>query len=152
MNYLLDEMETVSGLHGFSKRMQVPEIPKGPPILNNIRIDNSVVGSLNTGTIGSIEVNISQLKTGGNDQASAALGNLTEKIAGADDIDAAKKNELLDQVAFLTEQAAEAAKDRRPGMIKAATETLAASANAVTSVAGAWQAAEPILRSLFGLS
>ncbi len=152
MNYAADQMETITGMRGYGVRMQVPEIPKGPTILHNIKVDRSVIGSVNTGSIEKVDVSISYLKAGGNEQLSAALQSLTEAIAVAPELGIAPKSELLDQVAFLSEQAAVAAKDRRPGMIRAALEALTAGATVVSSVEEAWTAAEPFLRSLFGIS
>lgn len=49
LNLAAAEMDYATGLPNLSPRMQLPEIPRGPVILNNIRVDNSVVGSINTG-------------------------------------------------------------------------------------------------------
>ncbi len=44
MNFAADQMDAVTGLRNFTPKMQVPDLPQAPPILNNIKIDNSVVG------------------------------------------------------------------------------------------------------------
>jgi len=151
MNHAAAEMDFVSGLPGFSPKMQVPDIPAGPVILNNIKVDNSVVGSINTGNVQAIDVSITYLKDAGNAEVSAALKNLTEAIANDVALAKAEKDGLLDQVAYLSEQAAGAAKDRKPGMIKAVLSAITQTAGAVNTVAGAWNAAEPIIKSFFGL-
>jgi hypothetical protein len=150
MNYALDEMDNVTGLPLSGPRMQVPEIPKGPPILNNIKVDNSVVGSINTGNVRAIDVNLTYLHSAGNDRAGDALKVLTEAVVNDTSISDTQKNELLDQITFLSEQTVASAKDRKPGLIKATFSALTEAAHTVTSMAGAWQVAEPILRSLFG--
>ena len=63
-----------------------------------------------------------------------------------------ERQNLLDQVAYLSEQAAHAAKDRKPGMIKATVGAITAGAAAVKSIADAWNIAEPLLKSHFGIS
>jgi hypothetical protein len=150
MNYALDEMDNVTGLPLSGPRMQVPEIPKGPPILNNIKVDNSVVGSINTGNVQAIDVNLTYLHSVGNDKARDALKVLTEAVVNDTSVSDTQKNELLDQITFLSEQTVAGAKDRKPGLIKATFSALTEAAHTVTSMAGAWQVAEPILRSLFG--
>jgi hypothetical protein len=151
MNYALAEMESISGLPNTGPRMQVPEIPKGPPIFNNIKVDNSVVAAINTGNVQAIDVNLTYLHSAGNDKAKDALKALTEAILNDQSITDAQKNELVDQISFLSEQTVIGAKGRKPGVIKATLATLTQSANTVSSMAAAWQAAEPILKSLFGL-
>ena len=76
---------------------------------------------------------------------------LTEAILGASSLDEAQKDELIEQVAFLSEQAVAGAKDRKPGVIKATLGAVSQAAGSISAVAGAWQAAEPILKNLFGL-
>ena len=149
LNYFSAEMDSITGLR-LSNPMQVPDIPKGPFILNNIKVDNSVVGSINTGNVEKIDVSISVLKGAGNKEASAALKTLAEAIANSPAVPDADKDMMLDQVAYLSEQAVVAAKDRRPGVIRAAFASITLSSAAVTTISTAWQAAEPLLRSLFG--
>jgi hypothetical protein len=60
------------------------------------------------------------------------------------------KNELVEQIAFLSEQAIAPAKDRKPGLIKATFAALSQAAVTISAMAGAWQAAAPILKGLFG--
>ena len=119
MNYAAAEMDHITGLRNFTPRMQVPDIPKGPVILNNIKIDNSVVGWINTGNIETVDVSISYLEHSGNKDISAALKILTEAIVNNAHVSSSAKSNMLDQVAYLSEQAANAAKDRKPGMIVA---------------------------------
>ncbi|MGR9503846.1 hypothetical protein [Rhizobium leguminosarum] len=152
MNYAAEEMDHLLPIGGMSPRIQVPEIPRGPTILNNIKVDNSVVGSINTGNVESIDVNISYLKKAGGDEVSAALVKLTEVIAGANDIDGGQKRALLDQVEFVTEQAVRGAEARRPGMISAALSALDSTSKATASLSAIWSSIHPILRHFFGMS
>jgi hypothetical protein len=151
MNHAADQMDSISGLRNFTPKMQVPDLPKGPIILNNIKVANSVVGAINTGDIQTIDVSITYLKNAGNSNVSNALTSLTQTIVNEDSLSKVEKNHLLDQVAYLSEQAAHAAKDRKPGMIKAALGAITQGAATVSAVAGAWQAAEPLLKGHFGI-
>ena len=150
MNHASVEMDFMTGLHNFSPKIQVPEIPKGPMILNNIKIDNSVVGSVNTGTVHSIDVAVTYLDNGGNKQVSHALAQLTELIVNSSEMAAPEKNNMLDQVSYLSEQAASAAKDRKPGMIKAALGAITQASGAVTAIETAWTATKALLEGHFG--
>jgi hypothetical protein len=151
-NHAAAEMDSVVGI-GFTPRMQIPDLPKAPIIMHNIHVADSVVGSINTGSVQTVDVNITYLKQGGNKDLADALQKLTESIANETNLNADNKNNLLDQVAYLSDQASCAAKDRKRGMIKAAMDSLnvfAQGANSITSITVAWQHVEPLLKVLFG--
>ena len=149
-NHAMDQMDEMSGISS-GGRIVLPPIPQPPFTLNNIKLDNSVVGAINTGTVKSIDVNLTHLHNAGNDRAGDALAKLTEAILSSDMLDPKQKNEMAEQVAFLSEQAVAAAQDRKPGVIRATMDALRQAAGTVVSVAGAWNAAEPIVRQVFGL-
>ncbi|MFM0272399.1 hypothetical protein PQQ59_17555 [Paraburkholderia aspalathi] len=151
MNHAAAEMDAIVPFGPSTPRIQVPDIPKGPFILNNIKVDNSTVGSINTGNVESIDVSITYLKDGGNEKISEALKQLTEAIINDGLLSKEAKEPLLDQVAFLSEQAAAGAKDRRPGMIKAAFGALDSAAPTISALASVWTAVAPLLKSYLGI-
>lgn len=151
LNYFSGTVDNVVGIPGFSQRVQIPELPStGPVTLNNIKVDNSVVGAINTANVHTIDVSLSHLHTAGSDVAKDALKALTEAILSENKLDNNEKDELLEQVAFLSSQATTAAANRKPGLIKATFGAISTAAKTATSVATAWQACEPLLKSLFG--
>ncbi len=151
MNYSEDMMWSITGL-GPRRRVEIPPIPAtGPVTLNNIKLDNSVVGAINTGNVHDIDVNLSQLHEAGLDKVSDAITALTQAVVNDQKASADEKNALLEQIAFLSSQATAGAQQRRPGMIKAAMGAIALTATTMTSVAGAWQSCEPLLKKIFGI-
>jgi hypothetical protein len=151
LNHAAAEMDSVAPWGPPTPRMQVPDIPKGPIILNNIKVANSVVGSINTGNVESIDVSITYLRNAGSQKISDALKQLTEAIVNDGTIAKPEKDQLVDQVAFLSEQAVVAVKDRRPGMIKATLGALDHAAPTISAVAAVWTAAAPLLKTYFGI-
>jgi len=129
--------------------MQVPDLPPAPFTLNNIHVDRSTVGAINTGEVAKIDVSITLLQQAGNKDISEALRSLTQAIIDASEMPEDSKSQALDQVGYLSEQAAAAAKDRKPGMIRAALSAITQTATTVSAVATAWNAAEPILKAHF---
>jgi hypothetical protein len=117
--------------------------------LNNIHIDRSTVGAINTGEVAKIDVSITVLQQAGNKEVSEALKALTQAIIDASDMPEDSKSQTLDQVGYLSEQATAAAKDRKPGVIRATLSAITQTATTVSAVATAWSAAEPILRAHF---
>ncbi len=149
-NAAAQQLDFVTGLRNFTPRMQVPDVPPAPFTLNNIRVDRSTVSAINTGEVSKIDVSITVLKQAGNKDVSEALKSLTQAIVDASEMSNESKSQTLDQVAYLSEQAAAAATDRKPGMIKAACAALTQMATTTTALATAWKTAEPILRTHFG--
>ena len=79
-----------------------------------------------------------------------ALTALTQAIASEHSIPNSEREALLEQIAYLSEQAAHPAKDRKLGMIKATLGAVSQAASTVASVASAWQTAGPLLKQYFG--
>jgi hypothetical protein len=98
-----------------------------------------------------IDVSLTHLHNAGNDKARDALKSLTQAILTDASLSDAQRNELLEQIAFLSEQTVVAAPDRKPGLIKATLAALTQATGTVSAIAGAWQATAPILKSIFGL-
>lgn len=78
------------------------------------------------------------------------LADLTNAVLNADGTDEATKNELLEQIAFLTQQASAQPEERKPGMLRAILATVKEGTGAISSAAGAWSAVEPLLKGHFG--
>ncbi len=108
-NHLLAEMESIAGLPpGFHPREQVPPAPvhlHGSTTVNNIKVDRSIVGAINTGNIEKLNVAMRSMTIGGNDEASKAFKEFAEAILAAKDLEDHKRNELLEHLSFLAEQA-----------------------------------------------
>ena len=151
MNLAAAEMDMVTGLRNFTPKIQVPDLPRGPLHLHNIRIDNSVIGVVNTGEVQTIDVHITHLKQGGQVEIGDVLKRVTEAIANSQDLSSSQKAEMLESLGYLSEQAAGAAKDRRPSIIKATLGALTQGAAAVATLSEAWSTAAPILSKYFGL-
>jgi hypothetical protein len=144
-NQAAAELENIAGVRpGLFPRINIPPTPSAPITLNN-----SVVGAVNTGFVRDIEVNLTHLQNSGNDKATDALKALTQAILDDPSADNTQKNDLVEHIAFLSEQAVLPAKDRKSAVIKTTLGTLTQAARTVTAMAGAWQVAEPILRTLF---
>ena len=108
---------------GGSPLLKIPDLPDAY-VFNNIKIDHSTVGVVNTANVHTIDVAISHLNQAGKTEASDLFRELTENVVNDQDIDRKNIDEYLDIVAYLSDQAAAAAKDRKKGLIKAAIDEL----------------------------
>src|SRR6185503_5818514 len=98
------------------------------PTLNNIKIDRSVIGMLNAGSIQDVEridVNVTALAQSGSREIAAALKSLTEAVASSQELSAAQRRELLEQINLVSGEAALAPENRKTGVIKPVLSAMA---------------------------
>ena len=149
-NLLLGQMEVVTGLTGVFPRAEAP-IPR-PQVgitLHNIKIDNSVVGAINTGTAQTIDVAMSQIKQHGSQALATELQKLTQAVIDSQDLNAAQKNEVLEHLAFLTTQAALPKDKRQAAVGKVVLPTLERLLNISASLITVWQVTKPLIEAIF---
>ncbi len=114
INYLNDEMSSIAGFP--------PDGPKFPPRprpvvvagtkLNNISVNNSVVGTINTGSIGTVDQSITALMQNGEQGLAEAVKGLSEAILQSGDLTRNQKNELVEILSVVAKESA-APKDAR---------------------------------------
>jgi len=114
-NHLIAQMEAIAGLPGLFPKC---EIPQPIPIINkNINVTNSTVGTINNGYIQSLNVNISKIAGKGQEELATQLKEFAEKIIEEKHLTTEIKNEILEQVEFLSNQLA-AKQPLKKGIIK----------------------------------
>ncbi|HEC67306.1 MAG TPA: hypothetical protein ENI35_00590 [Candidatus Desulfofervidus auxilii] len=126
LNYLTAEIEAVGGLPRLFPRYKVssPVYYKGDLVLNNINIQNSNVGVINTGNVESIDVSLTFLKEQGNEEIAELIKILTKEIIKNKDIVENQKNEILEQLAFITEQLSIPKEQRKTSILKTIFATI----------------------------
>ena len=157
LNFLMDQMEMTTGLYGFLPRYQVPRPPiqatvvNQPMTFNNINVDRSVVGSINTGDVKKIDVAMDHIKQSGADDVAMGIKELTEAIIASNEVQDQTRNELIEQLSFLTSQSILPKDKRRDGLIKATFTALASTLGAISSLATIWDKVGPLLKAIFGI-
>ncbi len=117
--------------------------------LNNINVNNSVVGNISTEEVGNITVSLKKIHSGGAPEIAQNIHDLTKAFLEAKDISIENKNEILEQISLLSEQASLPSKNRKKGIIKAALSAIKNTATTTSSVVSAWQKVEPYLNQFF---
>jgi hypothetical protein len=120
MNYFGDQIALSFGVPPMGPRF--PPRPKpiqfGDVSLNNIKVENSVVGSINTGTVGSVDVSITMLKQNGDTQLAEALTKLSEAVLANTVLQAHQKNEALEILSLIANEASAPPNRRRTSALK----------------------------------
>ena len=153
INMLDKEMTDSVGMPQLSNPISIPPAPIPPIHYNNqtVTVTGGTVGAINFGNVHDIQVNLQALTQNGEIGIADAMASLTNSILDANEIAEAEKNELLEQISFLSAQASAPPAERKQGMIKTLVSAVNIGAGAVSSVATAWAAAEPLLKGHFGL-
>ena len=152
VNYLKDDLDSAMGFGFTGGRIRIPRpntIKTGDFMYHNIRVDNSVVGTINTGNIGKLDVNMHTMRAENKRELADILQQLTQAILDANDIKAADKNSALEWLSFLSNQALTPKSELQPTMGQAAISALEKILTNTGSVASIWSVAEPLLKNLF---
>lgn len=154
INFASDEMSAVVGLPPIGPRFPTrprPVIVAGTK-LNNITVNNSVVGTINTGSIGSVDQSISALIQCGEPSLAEAIKGLSEAILQSGDLTRNQKNELVESLSVIAKEAATPKEARRNTVALALLERavqITSLANDITDVCTKWW---PALVAVFSVA
>ncbi len=152
INYLEREMSDSVGLRSSGNSIVIPRAPIPPINYNNqsVTVSGGTVGAINFGSVQEIQVSLQSLNETGDASLVEAMREFAEVLLNANDVSPDAKNEILEQAATLTAQAAEKPEARKLGTVKAVFAALKEGASAIGSVADAWKGVEPLVRNHFG--
>ena len=151
MNYLSDEMAATVGLPPMGPRFP----PRPQPVvvagakLHNIHVNNSVVGTINTGSIGTVDQSISALVQSGEPELAEAIKALSEAILQSGDLTQNQKNEVVESLSVISKEAATPKEARQNTVALSLLEKamkVTALANDITDVCQKWW---PVLVAVF---
>ncbi len=145
-NQLVSQMEAMTGIYGVIPRFRIssPVAYQGPMNFHNIKIDRSVVGAINTGHVQQIDVALSHIKVSGDAELEKALAGFTEAVANSASLSNEARNEILEQLAAVAEQAATPKESRSWGILKALVSSIGTQV-ATTGLAELWDKIRPML-------
>lgn len=153
LNYYADQIEYTVGLPGIIPRVPLRRprtvIQQGGLMMNNIRIDRSNIGVVNTGFIGSVDTAVGVMKSSGDAEAAQAFQEFTERVVANADADAALKNKVIELLSVLASEAT-APKDRRRGTaMRALLTELSTICSGVASLVQLYHQYSPVVEGLF---
>lgn len=153
INFASDEMAAVVGVAPIGPRFPLrphPVVVAGTK-LNNISVNNSVVGTINTGSIGVVDQSISALVQCGEPTLAEAIKGLSEAILQSGDLTRNQRNELVESLSIIAKEAVTPKESRRNTvavvLLERATQ-ITALANDITDICAKWW---PILLAAFSV-
>jgi hypothetical protein len=118
----------------------------GQPQVTTLNISNSTIATLNLGTVvGDLNSSIQSLSAGGQNELAEAVRQLTEAISSSAELGC--RREMLEHVAYISEQAALPAEKRKMGPLKASIEALKAGVTIVVQLLPLWSKVEQALKA-----
>ncbi len=152
-NHLIDQMEATVGVPGvlprISPRAEPTMINTGPMTFNNINVSDSVVGVINTGQVQHLDVAVDAARDAGEEQLASALQALSQAVVDAQDLTPQQKDEAVEHLTFLAEQAATPKDERKGSVGKQVITGLEHIVNAAASVTTFWPVVYPLFLKLF---
>ena len=140
LNFLGAQMDSISGLPGFSPQIRIPNpvIHQGPITFNNIDVDNSVVGSINTAQVKQIDVTMDNIRAGGNEEFANQLKSFTQTMLESNEISSELRDELVEGLSFISSQLALQKDLRRPSIVKSVLKRINEVVEAVRTLGPLW--------------
>jgi len=134
--------------------MEIPPNPfvSGNIALNNINVNQSTIGALNTGTISNLDVAITLMKGQGENDLAEAVRELTDAVIESNEINDSTKNEINEQLEFLVAQAMAEAKNRSMGTVKSVLAGIKDSVSTVSGLLAIWNNLEPLIKVALGIN
>ena len=87
--------------------------------MNNIKVEGSTIGVLNTGTIQTVDSAVTVLQKAGRQDAANSLTTVTEAIIKSDQIGEENKNQLFELLSLISTEATAPKEKRRASAMRA---------------------------------
>lgn len=150
INYLSDQMDYTVGLPLSGPRFPPRKtIHVGGVSLNNIRVDNSTIGVLNTGNIESVDVSVTSLQQSGNSQLANAIKELANAVVASNELQTETKNQLIEILSVVSSEATAPAERQRKGVVKVLIEQFKNVLSISTQLTQLWNTWGPIIIGWF---
>jgi hypothetical protein len=151
INHLLEMAEARVGLTGVLPRIQTSEpiIHSGDLTFNNISVEGSVVGAINTGELHKLDLAMTDISASGNAQLARYLQALTQAVVNSRDIADDNKNEAVEILSYLSSQAILPKDQRQTSLGKTVLSKLETLLNTSASLATLLNLVLPHLTGLF---
>lgn len=156
INYLTEQIEYTMGVPSSGPRIAIPQPPptvvhQGNVTNNQFRIDRSVIGSVNTAEVAKIEVSMNNIQNQDSTDFTVAIKELTEAFAANSELQESKKEELLEILSYLSNQATLAEQQQQKTLIKRMLSRVPQVIATAADLTALWTAHHQALISFFRL-
>jgi len=107
-------------------------------IFNNINVDRSVIGAINTAEVKQIDIAMSKIKNSGNEEFAKAVKEFTEAVISESKLNDETKNQIIELISFLTKQSLLNKEKRQNSIIKAVLPRVESSISTIVLLLNLW--------------
>ena len=133
------------------KQMTIPQPPSAPIYSSQqIKISESNIGVINTGTILSLETGIAFIHNHGDKELADALKQLTEALVNSTEISNALKFKTAEQLDFLVNEAFANKEKQRKSFARTVMTDISQSIGTIAGLITIWNTVQPLLQACFG--
>jgi hypothetical protein len=129
------------------------EIPRPPFVgdkltLNHIDVSNSTVGAINTGTVQHLDAAVTVFGNQGQLEIATKIKEFTQALIDNSEINDLLRNEIAEQLAFLTAQMQAKPEERSKGIAKSILSGIGTSISGVASLLAIWEKLQPLIEKV----
>jgi hypothetical protein len=152
LNYLSDQIAHSVGMPPLGPRYPERRLPQiiGNLTLNNIKVSGGVVGSINTGSIGRLDVTITAIKGTGQSDLAEALTRLSEAVIASVDLAQLQRDEMVELLGALASEIATPPEQRRNSIGRTLLARLRELISGAADLTTIWQQWGPSIIGVFG--
>jgi hypothetical protein len=136
-NFLLSQMEMVTGLPGTLPRHQVTKQNIFMGNINDIKINNSVVGSVNTGYVQKLNVSLENINRAGAPELASLIKDFIESVLSSE-LSIQEKSEIVEQVDFVTSEILTPSEKQKPSVLKTLFSNIKGSVSTINGLSTMW--------------
>lgn len=152
INYLYDQVDEITGIPTTPRlRVSQPVVHKGNITQNLINIDRSIIGTVNTGKIDSLNQSMNNINNQVNPDIAKILAQFTEAMLRSQEINESTKEQLLEEIAFLSEQILVNKSLQKKSMLKRVLDSIKDKLSTAAALLTVWDKLYPILKTYFGV-
>lgn len=149
MNYEMDSIDEIFGIPSYARiRMPQPVVNTGNTTVNQLNIDRSIIGVLNTGTIQNLNATISAIQSV-DPTLTNELKKFVEVVSKNTELSQELRKEIIEQLSFLVSQVFAKKEKRNISVIKAVFSYIGTILSSVNSLLGLWDKLKPMLEKYF---
>ena len=151
INYFSDQIDHSIGLPPIGPRF--PErshiVHMEGATLNNINVSNSQIGVLNTGAVRTIDSSLTVLRNHTDQDLASFVKTLTECVVSSDDLTNNQKNEILEILGSLTQEAIVPPGERKSAVARALLMRLKGILDGISALNEIWSKVERAFYNCF---
>lgn len=146
-NRAAESIEAATGMPGMVPRFRVQPSNIFTGNINDIKINNSTIGSVNTGNIDKLNVTLSNINASHSAELASSIKQFVEEVLSSP-LETEKKNEIIEVVESITAEVATDKETRKQSVIKSLMNAVKDYVTPVNALATLWTNIQKLILSL----